>query len=177
MFRLVYDRRPIDLIPAQLRSPEVIDFTEALFGFVRDDDELKQMSPQPKQGEKGRSYAGRVFVGDATLNPGQQDIWLPVNAPDGILEPAILASPKPTSFQHYLTQPNPNDRAASSSIQASFIPYVRIKRLMLAPSEASKTPAAMVMTAQKPSTNAQISAPPRRSASNPSTQMLSLIHI
>ena len=111
MFRLVYDRRPIDLIPPQLRSPEIIDFAEALFGFVRDDDELKQMNPQPKQGEKGRAYAGRVFVTDATLDAGQQNIWLPVDAPDGVLEPAILASPKPTSFQHYLTQSNPNEKA------------------------------------------------------------------
>lgn len=114
MLRLVYGRRPIDLVPPQLRTPAVIDFSEALFGFVRDDDELRQMNPQPKQGEKGRAYAGRVFVTDATLGPDQQDVWLPVNAPDGILEPAILASPKPTSFQHYLTQATPNDKSQLS---------------------------------------------------------------
>ena len=110
MFRLVYNKRPIDLIPDKLRDPAMVDFAEALFGFVRTDDELKKIEPRPKQGEKGRAYAGRVSITNATLDKDQTDIWLPVDAPGGVLEPWILASPKPTSFQHDLTQSRPDDK-------------------------------------------------------------------
>lgn len=110
MFRLVYDKRPIDLIPPALRDPAVIDFAEALFGYVRSDEELNALKPRPKQGEKGRAYAGRVLVTNAELNPGQSDIWLPADEQDGTLVPRILASPKPTSFQHYLTQHAPDNK-------------------------------------------------------------------
>lgn len=113
MFRLVYEHSPLDLVPQALRRPEVVDLAEAMFGYVRNDKELENLKrrqlPEPKQGEKGRAYAGRVYVSDAKLDAGQHDIWLPVNTPDGILEPSILASPKPTTFQHYLTQASPDD--------------------------------------------------------------------
>lgn len=111
MFRLPYQQRPLDLIPPSLRHPDTIDFSEAMFGFVRTQDELKQMNPQPKQGSKGRAYAGRVFVGDGRYQPNQGSPWMS-DAPDGIIEPHILATPKPTSFQLYLTQETPNDRKA-----------------------------------------------------------------
>lgn len=110
MFRLVYDKRPLDLIPLKLRDPAVVDFAEAMFGFVRTDKELDTLNPRPKQGEKGRAYGGRVSVTHATLVPDQADIWLPNKGPDKALVPRILASPKPTSFQHYLTQGNPDDK-------------------------------------------------------------------
>lgn len=61
MFRLVYDKRPIDLIPPALRNPAVIDFAEALFGYVRSDEELNALKPRPKQGEKGRAYTRHVL--------------------------------------------------------------------------------------------------------------------
>ena len=109
MFRLPYQQRPLDLIPPSLRNPNDIDFAEAMFGFMRTQDELKQMNPQPKQGSKGRAYAGRVFVSDGRYQPNQGSPWMS-DAPDGIIEPHILASPKPTSFQLYLTQDTPNDR-------------------------------------------------------------------
>ncbi|MDZ7343310.1 MAG: TIGR03986 family CRISPR-associated RAMP protein, partial [candidate division KSB1 bacterium] len=54
------------------------------------------------QGSKARAYASRVFVTDAKCD--EQDPWLQ-QAP---LVPRILASPKPTAFQHYLVQTNPN---------------------------------------------------------------------
>jgi len=110
MFRLVYDKRPIDLIPPALRDPAVIDFAEALFGFVRTEEDLELLDPRPKQGEKGRAYAGRVSITNATLDKNQTDIWLPSDEPDGVLVPRIHASPKPTSFQHYLTQHAPDDK-------------------------------------------------------------------
>lgn len=113
MFRLPYQERPLDLIPPELRRPEEIDFAEAMFGFVRSRKELEeirqQKMPVPKQGSKGFAYAGRVFVTDAPYSDAQGSPWL-TNILDGIIEPSILASPKPTAFQHYLTQDYPNDR-------------------------------------------------------------------
>lgn len=109
MFRLPYQQRPLDLMPLDLRSPDEIDYAEAMFGFVRTQDELNQMTSKPKQGSKGRAYAGRIFITDGYYQPNQGKPWMQ-DAPDGIIEPHILASPKPTSFQHYLTQDTPNNR-------------------------------------------------------------------
>jgi hypothetical protein len=58
------------------------------------------------QGSKVRAYASRVFVSDARLQNGQDNIWL---SPEPIV-PKILATPKPTAFQHYLTQQEPNNK-------------------------------------------------------------------
>ncbi len=97
---------PLDFVPEELHRPEDIDYAEALFGFVRRREELDDMKQGgiiqeiPKQGDKRRAYAGRVFVTDAVLVEGQTDIWL---SNDPII-PRILASPKPTAFQHYLVQ-------------------------------------------------------------------------
>lgn len=109
MFRLPYQQRPLDLVPSELRDPNDIDFVEAMFGFVRTQEELKEMNIKPKQGDKGRAYAGRVFVADGYYQPNQGQPWME-DAPNGIIEPHILASPKPTSFQLYLTQGTPNNR-------------------------------------------------------------------
>jgi CRISPR-associated protein (TIGR03986 family) len=112
MFRLPYTNRPIDLVPPDLRRPEDVDYAEALFGFVRTREELEAMkrrdviSEIPKQGDKRRVYAGRVFVTDAVLEEGQTDYWLS----DESITPKILATPKPTAFQHYLTQQEPDDK-------------------------------------------------------------------
>ncbi|HEY1349207.1 MAG TPA: TIGR03986 family CRISPR-associated RAMP protein [Ktedonobacteraceae bacterium] len=104
MFRLPYSCSPFDLVPSALRDPMQIDYAEALFGFVRTREQLKKMgSNPPGQGEKGRAYAGRVTVTDAVLQPGQTDIWLAEDFKT-VLVPRILASPRPTTFQHYLTQ-------------------------------------------------------------------------
>ncbi len=97
---------PLDFVPKALRRPEDIDYAEALFGFVRTRPELDDMKQRgviqeiPKQGDKHRAYAGRVFVTDAMLLEGQSDIWISQNP----IVPNILASPKPTAFQHYLVQ-------------------------------------------------------------------------
>lgn len=102
MFRLPYDQSPLDLVPIELRRPEDVDLAEALFGYVRTDDELKDMAkrglPVPRQGEKGRAYGGRVFVTEAVLRPDQTDVF------EEVTVPRILATPKPTAFQHYLVQ-------------------------------------------------------------------------
>jgi CRISPR-associated protein (TIGR03986 family) len=106
MFRLPYQNRPVDLVPEQLRRPEDVDYADAMFGFVRTRAELEDMKrrglPEPRQGAKGRSYAGRVFITNARMTEApHNDTWL---SPDPF-PPQILATPKPTAFQHYLVQP------------------------------------------------------------------------
>ncbi len=110
MFRLPYRNNPLKgLVPDDLRRPEDIDYADALFGFVRTSDEIKALKEKHgltdddlKQGSKVRAYAGRVFVTDAVLADGQTDIWLSETP----IVPKILATPKPTAFQHYLVQPS-----------------------------------------------------------------------
>ncbi len=106
MFRLPYEKSPLDFIPLELRRPEDIDYAEALFGFVRKEQEIRALQEsgildyEPKQGDKWRAYAGRVFVTDAYLEEGQTGIWWSTDP----IVPKILATPKPTAFQHYLVQ-------------------------------------------------------------------------
>jgi len=63
----------------------IIDIPEAIFG-------------------KQKTFAGRVFFEDAFLNEGQNDVMM------GKATPKILASPKPTTFQHYLVQDSDSNR-------------------------------------------------------------------
>lgn len=99
MFRLPYPRSPRDFIPPALRNPEDVDFADAIFGYVRDN---------PMQGDFPQHYAGRIRVGDATLAGAPDGLWLaeqPVTL-------KILSGPKPTTFQHYLEQDQPGNRAS-----------------------------------------------------------------
>lgn len=91
---------PLDFVPSVLRRPEEIDYADALFGYAKGN---KVNGPQ---GSKGRAYASRVFVSDARLQNGQDNIWLSSEP----IVPKILAMPKPTAFQHYLTQQEPNNK-------------------------------------------------------------------
>lgn len=99
MFRLPYRHTPLDLVPTELRSEAGVDYVEALFGYVRDREDRSGSSSNVRQGEKGRAYAGRISVGDANLVAGQGNVL----AAQPIVPP-ILATPKPTAFQHYLVQ-------------------------------------------------------------------------
>ena len=114
MFRLRYRHSIADLIPKDLRPPLAVDYAEALFGFIRSKDDFTEGARLPQQGEKRRAYASRLFVTDARLRRdfAPQELWLKGNARD-TLTPPILATPKPTSFQHYLTQPR-SDRSELS---------------------------------------------------------------
>jgi len=91
MFRLPYLKSPKALIPPHLRRESVIDYADAMFGFVR--------ASKTSNGE-AQARAGRVTVGDATLIPNQGDVLDTLNP----ITPPILGSPKPTTFQHYLDQ-------------------------------------------------------------------------
>lgn len=93
MFRLPYERTPLDFVPEALRKPTETDLAEAIFGFVA---ASKEDTRTPR--------AGRVYFRDAQLAPGQADVWLAA-AP---ITPKILSGPKATTFQHYLTQQEPD---------------------------------------------------------------------
>lgn len=87
MMRLPYKKSPQDLIPQHLRDESSIDLASALFGYAEE-----------------KSCAGRVYFSDARCLPGQSDLFEPE------IHPHILSGPKPTTFQHYLVQPEPNDK-------------------------------------------------------------------
>jgi CRISPR-associated protein (TIGR03986 family) len=82
---------PIDFVPKEIRMEEQVDFTEAMFGFIK-----------RSGSEKAKSYSSRIFVSSAVLNPNQSEISF------AKIVPSILASPKPTAFQHYLVQESEN---------------------------------------------------------------------
>jgi CRISPR-associated protein (TIGR03986 family) len=94
MFRVPYPKNPHDFVPEALRHPEDLDLAEAIFGYTKE-----------TGSDKARTYAGRVSISDATLAPEQSDLWLSPRKP---VTPKILGSPKPTTFQHYLVQTQPN---------------------------------------------------------------------
>jgi len=105
MFRLPYQRSPRDFVPLSLRQETDTDLAEAIFGYTKGQDKPDQWLRKEIQ-PKARAYAGRVFVSDATLSADQpDDVWLNGDHP---VDPRILGSPKPTTFQHYLSQQRPN---------------------------------------------------------------------
>ncbi len=93
LFRLPYERSPLDFVPAAMRGNDAVDLAEAIFGFVAE-----------SATDKRPPHAGRVSFGDAKMDPEQTAPWL-VNRS---ITPRILAAPKPTTFQHYLTQQEPD---------------------------------------------------------------------
>lgn len=107
MMRLPYPKTPKDFIPASLRDPNQRDLAEALFGFVGE----RKLEPEQSDGANEQAWSGRVSFGDAYLSPGQEE-WRLQSEP---LIPHILGSPKPTTFQHYLTQRNPDPFRAGTT--------------------------------------------------------------
>jgi CRISPR-associated protein (TIGR03986 family) len=91
MFRLPYPYSPRDFVPEDLRDPTITDLAEALFGYVPDAKDAK---------DTRQAYAGRVFFEDAPLVANNNNV---TDKP--YMHPRILSSPKPTTFQHYLVQP------------------------------------------------------------------------
>lgn len=78
---------PYDFIPNNHKGRQEPDLADAIFGWVEEPD-----------GPDG-SRAGRVFFGDAKfVSAGKDGVWM-----EEII-PKILASPKPSTFQHYLVQ-------------------------------------------------------------------------
>ncbi len=89
MFRLPYDLSPYDLIPETLRDRSKTDIAEAIFGYVGGEN-------------RKESRAGRIFFSDAVCTHSA-NVWYQGDF-EKTLTPKILGSPKPTTFQHYLTQ-------------------------------------------------------------------------
>jgi CRISPR/Cas system CSM-associated protein Csm3 (group 7 of RAMP superfamily) len=80
-------------IPDYPYNSPTLDITEALFGFARD-----------TKHKENQTQAGRVFISDARCQKSAaEDIWLKGDITKSIT-PKILATPKPTTFQHYLVQ-------------------------------------------------------------------------
>jgi CRISPR-associated protein (TIGR03986 family) len=100
MLRMPYRNSPCDLTPEWLRRLADIDLAEAIFGFTKGKLDARDY-PEAKE----RHYAGRVSISDARLCDGQTNLWA---AGDRVISPRILAGPKPTTFQHYLVQTQPN---------------------------------------------------------------------
>ncbi|NET88352.1 MAG: TIGR03986 family CRISPR-associated RAMP protein [Kamptonema sp. SIO1D9] len=90
MFRLPYDLSPLDLVPEELRKPSDMDIAEAIFGYVNG------------EAPKDKARAGRIFISDATCT-SSGNVWWKDDF-EKTVTPKILASPKPTTFQHYLVQ-------------------------------------------------------------------------
>jgi len=97
-----------DFIPQNLKDPEkdkdripVIDIAEGIFGYVRGN----------KREDSNQSLAGRVCISDATC-VSEDDIWYEQEP----IIPQILTGPKPTTFQHYLVQPE-NTNAEKSKLR------------------------------------------------------------
>jgi len=102
MFRLPYEKPPLEFVPPKLRDHRVTDLTEAVFGFVTAD-----------ENDTRTSRAGRVSFCDAHLAEEQRDVWLN----ESPIIPKIMSGPKATSFQHYLTQQEPDKLRTSDPVK------------------------------------------------------------
>ncbi len=82
-FRLPYNYGINNMVKQNSLSQDNFDIAESIFGNEKD-------------------FSGRVFFEDATLKNGQtkENILLPEEK-----QPRILSTPKPTTFNHYLCQP------------------------------------------------------------------------
>jgi len=79
--------------PATEHSKKEYDFAEAVFGFLK-----QPKGKQNTEKDNRKEFASRVFFEDATT---EEKNWQLYHTP---LQPKILASPKPTTYQHYLEQ-------------------------------------------------------------------------
>lgn len=94
MFRLPYEKSVEKFIPDELRKSEVIDITESIFGWVKEE-----------KSNKSQTRGSRIFITDAICVTTDKTIWQTGDF-DKTIKPKILGSPKPTTFQHYLVQTN-----------------------------------------------------------------------
>ncbi|NJL02002.1 MAG: TIGR03986 family CRISPR-associated RAMP protein [Spirulinaceae cyanobacterium SM2_1_0] len=89
MFRLPYETSLREFLPDYLKSetsdPQYVDLAESLFGHVRD-----------RKSDDSQVSKGRLSITDAICTR---------ETPTKKIKPKILGSPKPTTFQHYLVQP------------------------------------------------------------------------
>jgi CRISPR-associated protein (TIGR03986 family) len=96
MMRLLYQWSPYDLLPPDFRSEESVDMAEGVFGYVR--------TAKQKNTDLLPAYSSRV-----TFTPGILQSSAESAMDSQPVIPYILSSPKPTTFQHYLAQSDPDD--------------------------------------------------------------------
>jgi CRISPR-associated protein (TIGR03986 family) len=105
---------PADFVPDELKDKAITDIAEAIFGYVLPDKEHGQV----KTHGRPQALAGRVFVDDAHCRQHRLLSEKPI-------APRILSSPKPTTFQHYLVQPEARKSAlrhyASTPVEETVI--------------------------------------------------------
>ncbi len=91
LFRVRYPYSIKDHVPEHLRGDHGSDLGEAIFGVV----------------SKDKTIRSRVLFGDLKwVADGRNPYW-----EDGAdVSPKVLGSPKPTAFQEYLTQDQPDDK-------------------------------------------------------------------
>lgn len=89
-FRVPYQFSPADMLPSVHHNENALDLASAMFGKVK-----------AKQG----GIASRVSFSDAHTDAVAP--WLPAGN-NGVVIPKIMSGPKPTTFQHYLTQSRPD---------------------------------------------------------------------
>lgn len=103
----------VNFIPKAVGESDRIDLADAIFGFVRGKkDKTVRDATEKVKDKREQSRAGRIFVSDAQYDCDEDGIWLT----DGTITPEILASPKPTTFQHYLVQPE-DTKAVKSQLK------------------------------------------------------------
>lgn len=95
MLRTPYNSSPHDLIPSELQDDkkDLLDLAEAIFGTVRHDKDGKNLA-----------IAGRVFFSDGAYQNNIPNLF------ERIIRPMVLSGPKPTTFQQYLAQPQPDEK-------------------------------------------------------------------
>jgi CRISPR-associated protein (TIGR03986 family) len=130
MFRLPYKDSISNFVPIRLRKPNIklaatyfklfflsdysnlkyallihltfintVDIANAIFGFV-----------SGKKQKENQARAGRVVISDAICEKADsEDIWF-TGSLERTITPQILSTPKPTTFQHYLVQTDPEAR-------------------------------------------------------------------
>lgn len=81
----------LDFLPEELRHGKLPDLAEAIFGWVAESKEEQNIAGQ---------HAGRVSFSDASYVKHEGKLWYDAQP----IKPAILGSPKITTFQHYLVQ-------------------------------------------------------------------------
>ena len=99
-FRLAYKQSIGEHLDSKHKNSELMDMATAIFGIS----EKKQFGERAGN----TTVAGRVYFDDAVLVDRLEAVEMKP------MSPQILSAPKPTTFQHYLTQP-PN--AASNPSQ------------------------------------------------------------
>lgn len=97
MMRLPYRKGILEHVDAALRAEGKadIDLAEALFGYTR----------RGSSKDETLAFAGRVSFSDGIYRGNLPDPF------ERQIKPKVLSGPKPTTFQHYLSQPQPDDKA------------------------------------------------------------------